>query len=194
MSGSCWSTTARTTASCSCASFAAAISLPHPSARRAPTSCARCSTSRGIYLPLTHEAPAQTGLATPAKRQGGTETILLVEDEPQVRALARGILTRAGYTVLEAEHGVAALELCERFQQPIQLVLTDVVMPMMSGRELVERLRTVRPEAKVLLMSGYTDDTIVHHGLLDRGVAYLQKPIMPETLTKKVREVLDGTA
>lgn len=111
-----------------------------------------------------------------------------------MRALARGILTRAGYTVLEAEHGVAALELCERFQQPIQLVLTDVVMPMMSGRELVERLRTVRPEAKVLLMSGYTDDTIVHHGLLDRGVAYLQKPIMPETLTKKVREVLDGTA
>ena len=149
-------------------------------------------TTFKIYLPITHEVESQPGVATQPKRPRGSETILLVEDEPQVRAIAKGILTRAGYTVLEAEHGAAALELCERVKQPIQLVVTDIVMPVMSGRELVEKLVKVRPEAKVLFMSGYTDDTVVHHGVLDQGIAYLQKPIMPDTLTKKVREVLDA--
>jgi len=150
-------------------------------------------TTFKIYLPITQEVQSQPGVAPKAKRPRGSETILLVEDEPQVRAIAKGILTRAGYTVLEAEHGAAALELCERVKQPIQLVVTDIVMPVMSGRELVEKLVKVRPEAKVLFMSGYTDDTVVHHGVLDQGIAYLQKPIMPDALTKKVREVLDAT-
>ncbi len=148
-------------------------------------------TTFKIYLPNRQDAQAQTSITAAPKRVGGTETILVVEDEPQVRSIVRGILTRAGYTVLEAEHGAAALELCHRATTPIQLVLTDVVMPVMSGRELVERLATVLPGAKVLFMSGYTDDTVVHHGVLDQGIAYLQKPIVPDALTKKVREVLD---
>ncbi|MBV8761281.1 MAG: response regulator [Deltaproteobacteria bacterium] len=151
-------------------------------------------TTFKIYLPLTHEARAQPEVAMPAKRFRGSETILLVEDEPQVRAVARGILTRAGYTVLEAENGPTALALCEQAKQAIELVLTDVVMPGMSGRELVERLLKIRPDAKILFMSGYTDDTVVHHGVLDQGIAYLQKPLTPDALTRKVREVLDGKA
>jgi two-component system, cell cycle sensor histidine kinase and response regulator CckA len=150
-------------------------------------------TTFKIYLPITQEASAAATAVAPIVRPRGSETILLVEDEPQVRAIARGILTRAGYTVLEAEDGAAALQLCERVTAPIHLVLTDVVMPVMSGRELVEKLSTVRPSAKVLFMSGYTDDTVVHHGVLDHGIAFLQKPIMPDALTKKVRDVLDGT-
>ena len=105
---------------------------------------------------------------------------------------ARGILSRAGYKVLEAEDGAAALRLFESTKEPIHLVLTDVVMPGMSGRELVEQLAKKKPDLKVLYMSGYTDDTVVHHGVLDRGIAFLQKPIMPDTLGKKVREVLDA--
>jgi DNA-binding NtrC family response regulator len=109
-----------------------------------------------------------------------------------VRAIARGILSRAGYKVLEAEDGATALRLFESANEPIHLVLTDVVMPGMSGRELVEQLAKRKPELKVLYMSGYTDDTVVHHGVLDRGIAFLQKPIMPDALGKKVREVLDA--
>jgi PAS domain S-box-containing protein len=149
-------------------------------------------TTFKVYMPVAKDATTEASAPAQASKPRGTETILLVEDEPSVRAIARGILSRAGYKVLEAEDGAAALRLFESTKEPIHLVLTDVVMPNMSGRELVEQLAKRKPELKVLYMSGYTDDTVVHHGVLDRGIAFLQKPIMPDALGKKVREVLDA--
>jgi PAS domain S-box-containing protein len=123
----------------------------------------------------------------------GSETILLVEDDDQVRAVARGILARNGYHVIEARNAGEALLHSERHPSTIHLLLSDVVMPQMSGPELAKRLAASRPAMKVLCMSGYTDDSIVRHGVLDAHLAYLQKPITPEGLTKRVREVLGGT-
>jgi CheY-like chemotaxis protein len=120
-----------------------------------------------------------------------TETILLVEDALRVRAVVREILEMNGYNVLEARHGVEALEISERHQGPIHLMVTDVVMPQMSGRELAQRLQPLRPDMKVLYMSGYTDDAIVRHGVLGAGMAFLSKPFTPDALALKVSEVLD---
>jgi PAS domain S-box-containing protein len=120
-----------------------------------------------------------------------TETILLVEDALRVRAVVREILEMNGYNVLEARHGAEALEINERHQGPIHLMVTDVVMPQMSGRELAQRLQPLRPDMKVLYMSGYTDDSIVRHGVLGAGIAFLSKPFTPDALALKVREVLD---
>ena len=136
--------------------------------------------------------PAAAGDATLAPGHG--ETILLVEDAQRVRAVVREILEMSGYTVLEARHGVEALELSTRHAGTIHLLLTDVVMPQMSGRELSQRLATLRPDLKVLYMSGYTDDAIVRHGVLAAGIAFLSKPFTPDALALKVREVLDGAA
>jgi len=122
----------------------------------------------------------------------GTETILLVEDQDDVRQVAKQILSRYGYHVIEASNAGEAWLSSERHPRTIHLLLTDVVMPQMSGRELAERLRQARPELKVLYMSGYTENTVVPHGILDSGMAYLQKPILPESLTRRVREVLDA--
>lgn len=109
-----------------------------------------------------------------------------------MRAVTRQILERAGYTVFEAPNGRAALELAVQREGPIDLLLTDVVMPEMSGKQRVERFKVVRPESRVLYMSGYTDDAVVGHGVLESGVAYLQQPFTPEELSGKVRQVLDG--
>jgi PAS domain S-box-containing protein len=124
----------------------------------------------------------------------GCETILLVEDEDQVRTVAHGILERNGYRVIVARSSREALELCEEEAAGIHihLLLTDVVMPEMGGMDLAKRLTTARPDLKVLCMSGYTDDSIVRHGVLESGIAFLQKPFTPESLTRKVRDVLNG--
>jgi len=125
--------------------------------------------------------------------QGGSETVLLVEDDEPVRVLTRAILRKCGYDVLEAQSGGDALILCEQHPATIHLLLTDVVMPHMSGRQLAERLRVLRPEIKVLYMSGYTNDAVIRHGVVDSVIAFIQKPFTPHTLAPKIREVLDSS-
>jgi PAS domain S-box-containing protein len=122
----------------------------------------------------------------------GTETVLLVEDEEVVRETAMEILQECGYLVLHAKDGKEALQLAHQHPGEIHLMLTDVVMPRMSGRELTEELTLLRPDIKVLYMSGYTDDAIVHHGVLDEGTAFIGKPFSIEALGRKVREMLDA--
>jgi two-component system cell cycle sensor histidine kinase/response regulator CckA len=149
-------------------------------------------TTFKVYLPrVDAEVDVQKAQVIPATLRG-TETILLVEDEEQVRAIVLSILRRQGYRVLAAQHAGEALLLCERHPEAIDLMVTDVVMPQMSGPELARRLSQTRPDMKVLCMSGYTDDSIVRHGVLESGVAFLQKPVTPALLSRKVREVLDG--
>src|SRR5450432_665935 len=151
-------------------------------------------TTFKVYLPRVDAvAEALRPLKAPTTLRG-SETILLVEDEQQVRDIAREILRRHGYVVLEANNGAEAFLLAQRHHGTIHLLLTDVVMPRMSGPELAKRLVPARPTMKVLCMSGYTDDAAVRHGVVDAALAYLQKPITVEGLTRKVREVLDLVA
>ena len=151
-------------------------------------------TTFEIYLPRTdREAEDDRSLRAPGTLSyRGSETILLVEDEDQVRAVMRSILRKQGYHVLEAQNGGEAFLISEQFAETIHMLLTDVVMPRMSGRVLAERLQPQRPEMKVLYVSGYTRDATFQHGVLDAGKAFLQKPVTPETLLKKVRESLDA--
>ena len=148
-----------------------------------------------VYLPRVEQAGEPVAAPQPPARPlGGTETILLAEDEAAVRNLARRVLEKHGYKLLLAATGRDGVRLAEEHGSPIDLLVTDVVMPEMGGRELAQRLTTRQPSLKVLYLSGYTDDAIVHHGVLDAGVAFLQKPFKPDELVRKIREVLDGGA
>ncbi|HEX6070625.1 MAG TPA: ATP-binding protein [Longimicrobiaceae bacterium] len=149
-------------------------------------------TSFKIYLPRV-DAPQEAKTVVPARpAEGGAETLLLVEDDPAVRALAMRLLERAGYTVIEASDGAEALRIAAAHAGVIDLLLTDAVMPRLGGRELAERLLDRRPGMAVLCMSGYTDDAVLRHGIINEGAAFLEKPFTPEGLLRKVRAVLDG--
>ena len=127
------------------------------------------------------------------KVEPGTETILLVEDEANLRYLARQYLEKQGYKVIEAADGAVAMQIAVAHEKVIHLLLTDVIMPGMNGRELAQRICEIRPNVKVLYMSGYTENVIGHNGMLDAGVRLLQKPFNLRDLKSKVREVLDAT-
>jgi len=145
-----------------------------------------------IFLPVFASVSRESeGARLPRKAARGAETILLVEDEAGVRQLARQMLLQQGYSVLEAQGSSEALQLFEQHGPSVHLLLTDVVMPHMSGRELAERLTAMRPDLKVLYMSGYTDDVIARHGLLEADTVLLQKPFTSDSLGRKVRAVLD---
>jgi len=145
-----------------------------------------------VYLPRAEGVPGASGTGTAAAAARGHETVLLVEDDDSVRAIAVRTLRSQGFQVLEAVDGVAALEVAAGYEGTIHLLLTDVVMPRMGGKELAARLLELRPETKVLYASGYTRNAIVHHGVLEQGTNFLQKPYVPDGLARKVREVIDG--
>jgi CheY-like chemotaxis protein len=148
-------------------------------------------TTFKVYLPRVDEAIDQTATAATPTLARGSETILLVEDDNEVRALARETLDGHGYAVIPASAPAEALQLAGSHSGPIHLLVTDVVLPQLSGRGLAERLAPEHRDLRVLYMSGYTDDAIVRHGMLEEGTAFLQKPFTPYTLLLKVREVLD---
>jgi len=152
-------------------------------------------TAFKIYLPRVMAlGPTEVPIPIRPANVRGTETVLVVENEGRVRSLICRVLRTYGYTVLEAENGGEALLIAEQHPAPIHLLLTDVVLPRMSGRKLAERLVRARPDLRVLYMSGYTDGSIVNHGALDAGTAFIQKPFTPEALAQKLREVLDSSA
>jgi two-component system cell cycle sensor histidine kinase/response regulator CckA len=151
-------------------------------------------TTFKVYLPLVEEEPKQAApTASAALMKGGSETVLLVEDEDMVRKLASELLAEGGYTVLEANGGEEAIQLGKEHTARIDLLITDVVMPKLSGKEVAEQLRAIHPETRVLFMSGYTDEAIVHHGIVDSDIAFIQKPFSERALAQKIRDVLDAT-
>ena len=153
-------------------------------------------TTFKIYFPRVEQPiDAIDPLSPPGPVPRGTETLLVVEDDMSLRHLARGVLETQGYHVLVAPNGQEALRIArEQTESPIRLVLSDVIMPQMGGREMAEHLKATNPGLKVLFTSGYTDDTISHHGVLQEGVEFLAKPYTPAALATKVRELLDATA
>jgi two-component system cell cycle sensor histidine kinase/response regulator CckA len=151
-------------------------------------------TTFEVYFPMVEGALSRRRSEAPALDRislFGTETVLLVEDDERVRSLVRAILLKFGYLVLEAQSAGDAFLVSEQHKGVIELLLTDVVMPRMSGRQLADRLLLERPEMKVLYMSGYTNDAVVRHGVSNSTIAFIQKPITPEPLMRKIREVLN---
>jgi CheY-like chemotaxis protein len=149
-------------------------------------------TSFKIYLPrfdVAVETVVEKRIEEVSSK--GSETVLLVEDEEMVRDMTSEALRESGYRVLEARDTNHALSLCQDFEEEIHLMLSDVVMPVMSGRVLAEAVAPLRPEMRVLYMSGYTDDHIVHHGVLEEGMNFIEKPFTADLLARKVRDVLD---
>jgi len=150
-------------------------------------------TTARIYLPLAvSEKPEPAAQAATPSALTGAETILVVEDEARVRKLMVDVLEGRGYTVLEATRGQEAVRIAKRHKGEIHLALVDVVMPEMSGPDLIREILPKRQNMRVLFISGYTEEAIVHHGIPDSGIAFLQKPFLPNGLAQKVREVLDG--
>jgi len=148
-------------------------------------------TTFKVYFPAVSEGPLTAGQGNlGAGATSGRETILVVEDEESVRSLIRMALESSGYRVLETSDGDGALAICTNYSGPIHLLLTDVVMPRMSGSAVAEKVVTMRPEIKVLFMSGYTTDAIVHHGILGHDMPFIQKPFAPVALRERIREVL----
>ena len=157
---------------------------------RAESASGRGTTFR-IYLPAV-DAPAEQAASGALATPRGRETVLVAEDEPQVRSLMQVMLQRAGYTVLVAEDGAKAVELAAQHGSSLDLLITDVVMPGMSGRQVADTVRATCPALSVLFISGYTDDAIVRHGIAEAGAPFLQKPFTMSDLTRKVRQVLDA--
>jgi signal transduction histidine kinase len=152
----------------------------------------RVGTTFKLYFPRAEGGEIARPISFPPRTLHGAETILLVEDEDMVRGVASEVLRKFGYHVLEARSPGEALLVCEQHPVTIHLLLTDVVMPKMNGRQLAQRIAGVRPGIQVIYMSGYTDNVITHHGVLDSDVAFVQKPLTPQPLLEKVREVLDA--
>ncbi|MFN2387385.1 MAG: response regulator [Thermoanaerobaculia bacterium] len=150
-------------------------------------------TSFKIFLPRSAYEPAADSDLEWAGPARGSETVLLVEDEPAVQAVVLKILARYGYKALVASTPEQALQVRSEYPGTIDLLLSDVVLPQMSGREVATAVARRRPGIRVLYISGYTDDAIVQHGILEPGTAFLQKPFTPHALSRKVREVLDAT-
>ena len=149
-------------------------------------------TTFKIYLPRVEEEAAKPGIDDrPTDIPGGTETVLIVEDEDILRNLCVQILEQLGYRVLQARNGPEAIAEAQGYGDRIDLLLTDVVMPGMNGRDLATQLVLHHPEMRVLFTSGYTENAIVHHGVLDDEVSFLGKPYSPSSLAKKIRKVLD---
>jgi two-component system cell cycle sensor histidine kinase/response regulator CckA len=149
-------------------------------------------TTFKLYFPQVEVAPIKpVASETKPAETKGIETILVVEDEDVVRQVACDIIRQGGYKVIEATSAVAALEMCERSKEHIDLVLTDLIMPKMNGPELVKRLAGQHPKLGVVFMSGYTSEAVTSNGLLNSPAAFVQKPFMPKTLLQTIREVLD---
>jgi DNA-binding NtrC family response regulator len=148
-------------------------------------------TTFKVYFPVVTDGSAvKESPILKADSASGTETVLVVEDEEGVRSLVRLALVSGGYTVLESPNPESALGICSSHDGPIHLLLTDVVMPQMSGPDVASKVAALRPGIRVLFMSGYTDDAVVHHGVLTQEMPFIQKPFSPNALRKKIREVL----
>jgi CheY-like chemotaxis protein len=149
-------------------------------------------TTFKLYFPQVPELAAAVPPPAPTEMPKGTETVLLVEDDPTLRTLTRHILRGCGYTLLEASDGPDAVRVAEDHAGPIHLLLTDLVMPHLGGRQVAERVVAIKPGVKVLYCSGDAEDTAVRHGMLEKGTAFIQKPYFPAQLARKVRDLLDG--